>query len=80
MMRYLRAVSIPAAIVLQFCAAVAAPQVGRPTEAVAKPSPQPSSDARHHGHECGARSVIKLAHIMEMLSRNDKRVAWVELP
>jgi hypothetical protein len=38
MMRYLRAVSIPAAIVLQLCAAVAAPQVDRPTEAVAKPS------------------------------------------
>ncbi|MDB6014872.1 MAG: N-terminal domain of Peptidase in eukaryotic [Gammaproteobacteria bacterium] len=45
MMRYLRAVSIPAAIVLQFCAAVAAPQVGRPTEAVTKPSPQPSTAA-----------------------------------
>jgi hypothetical protein len=45
MMRYLRAVSIPAAIGLQFCAAVAAPQVGRATEAVAKPSPQPSTGA-----------------------------------
>ena len=28
-----------------------------------------TSDVRHHGHECGARSVVKLAHIMEMLSR-----------
>jgi len=39
-----------------------------------------TSYPRHHGHECGARSVVKLAHVMEMLSRNDKRVAWVELP
>ena len=22
-----------------------------------------TSDARHHGHECGARGVIKLAHV-----------------
>lgn len=39
-----------------------------------------TSHARHHGHECGACSVVKLAHIMEMLPRNDQRVAWVELP
>jgi hypothetical protein len=39
-----------------------------------------ASDARHHGHECSAGSIVKLSHIMEMLSRNDKRVAWVELP
>jgi hypothetical protein len=39
-----------------------------------------SSYARHHGHEGGARRVIQLAHIMEMLARNDQRVAWVELP
>ncbi len=39
-----------------------------------------TSDARHHGHQCGACSVIELAHIVEMLSRNDKRVARVELP
>ena len=45
MMRSLRTVSIRAAVVLQFCAAVAAPQVSRPTEAVAKPSPQPSAGA-----------------------------------
>ena len=37
-------------------------------------------DARHHGHECRARGVIKLAHIMEMLARNDKRMAGMELP
>ena len=39
-----------------------------------------SSYARHHGHESGARRVIQLAHIMEMLPRNDERVAGVELP
>jgi len=38
-----------------------------------------TSDARDHGHECGACNVIELAHIMKMLSRNDKSVAWVEL-
>jgi hypothetical protein len=37
-------------------------------------------DARHHGHERGASSVVKLANIMEMLSRNDQRVTRVELP
>jgi len=39
-----------------------------------------ASDARHHGHECGACGVVKLAHIMKMPSRNDERVAWVKLP
>ena len=39
-----------------------------------------TSDARNHGHECGARRVIKLAHIVEMPSRNDKRMARVKLP
>jgi hypothetical protein len=39
-----------------------------------------TSDARHHGHERGTCSVVKVAHITEMLSRYDKRVAWVELP
>jgi len=39
-----------------------------------------TGDARHHGHQCGACSVIELAHIMEMLPRNDERVAWVKLP
>jgi hypothetical protein len=38
------------------------------------------SDARHHGHERGTCSVVKVAYIMEMPSRYDKRVAWVELP
>lgn len=38
------------------------------------------SDARHHGHERGACGVVKLAHIMKMLSRNDERVARVKLP
>ena len=37
-------------------------------------------DTRHHGHECGAGSVVKVAHIMEMPSRHDKGVARVELP
>ncbi len=37
-------------------------------------------DARYHGHERGACGVIKLAHIVQMPSRNDKRVAWMELP
>src|ERR1700722_10905887 len=45
MMRSLRTVSIRAAVILQFCVAVAAPQVSRPTEAVAKPSPKPSAGA-----------------------------------
>jgi|KBSMisStandDraft_5_1062788.scaffolds.fasta_scaffold112759_3 hypothetical protein len=39
-----------------------------------------TSEAGDHGHECGASTVIELAHIVEMLSRNDERVAWVELP
>ena len=39
-----------------------------------------TSYARHHCHEGGARRVIQLAHIMEMLPRNDERVAGVELP
>lgn len=39
-----------------------------------------TGDASYHRHERGACSVIELAHIMEMPSRNDKRVAWMELP
>lgn len=39
-----------------------------------------ASYARYHRHECGTGGVIKLAHIMEMLSRNDKRMARVKLP
>jgi len=39
-----------------------------------------TGDPRHHGHERGACTVIELAHIMKMLPRNDKGVAWVELP
>jgi len=37
-------------------------------------------DARHHGHECGARGVIELAHVVQVLPGNDERVARVELP
>ena len=47
---------------------------------IGKSTADSASDARHHGHECSADGVIKLAHIMEMLSRNDERVARVKLP
>jgi Peptidase family S41/N-terminal domain of Peptidase_S41 in eukaryotic IRBP len=43
MTKRLRTISIPAAAVLQFCTAVAAPQVDRPTEAVTKPPLPPSA-------------------------------------
>jgi len=39
-----------------------------------------ASDTGDHGHQCGAGTVIELAHIVEMWSRNDECVAWVELP
>jgi hypothetical protein len=39
-----------------------------------------TSDASYHGHQRGARSLIKLTHIVEMLARNHERVAWMELP
>ncbi len=45
-----------------------------------KSSSNCTSDTRHHGHECGACRIVKLAHILEMLPRDDKRMARVKLP
>ena len=39
-----------------------------------------TGDTRYHGHQRGARRVVELTHIVEMLPRNDQRVAGVELP
>lgn len=47
---------------------------------IGKSTADSTSDARHHGHECSAGSVIKFAHIMQMPPRNDERMARVELP
>jgi hypothetical protein len=40
-----------------------------------------TSDARHHGHECGAGSVIELAHVMRYswpLDSRDSLHEWAE--
>jgi hypothetical protein len=44
---------------------------------IGKSATNRTRDARHHGHQCGARRIIKFAHIMEMLSRKARAAGWL---